>query len=138
MQRRRPTTSAGAYLIGPIVPNPTAIFSYSASPAEETHARLQAFPEDPPSHHEPSDEAVSAAIERLTHAPGNDPAAIEQAALDMELVVRHVDSLTEAFGLETALTSVALNLVESSRNPRRVNTKARIVRTGARVPFRKQ
>jgi hypothetical protein len=145
MQRRHPSPGAGAYMIGPVVPNPTLMFSSSvAFPAEDAHARQQAFPEEPSAYHEPSDEAVTAAIERLTHAPGNDPAALQQAALDMELVVRHVDSLTEAFGLETALTSVALNLVESSNaargiaNTRRVNTKARIIRTGGRVPLRKQ
>jgi hypothetical protein len=128
--QRHPSTGAGAYLIGPAIPNPTALFSYTvASPAESAHAKQQAFPEDQDSLPELSDEAVSAAIERLTRTPGNDPVALHQAALDMELVIRHFDSLSEAFGPEAALTSLALDMAETSKKAREAEAKPRATRT---------
>jgi hypothetical protein len=121
--QRHSSTGAGAYLIGPAIPNPTALFSYTvASPGESAHAKQQAFPEDQDMP-ELSDEAVSAAIERLTRTPGNDPVALHQAALDMELVIRHFDSLSEAFGPEAALTSLALDMAETSKKARQAETK---------------
>lgn len=130
MQRHQ-SSSAGAYLTGPAVPNPAALFTYTVAPASVTSKHIS-FTSAPSLTHEANDEAVREAIERLTKSPGSDPQALQQAALDMELVIHHFDSLSEAFGPEAALTSLALDLAENSKNSRRPSGKTRIVRRVSR------
>ena len=125
MQRHQ-TRTAGAYLTGPAMPNPAALFSYSLAPSPVQTKQISFT--TTPTETSLDDEAVRSAIERLTKAPGNDPDALLQAALDMELVIRHIDSLSEDFGPEAALTSLALRLAENSKNSRKPSGKTRIIR----------
>ena len=130
MQRHQ-SSSAGAYLTGPAVPNPAALFTYTVA-ATAIKTKPISFTSAPNVASEVNDQTVREAIERLTKAPGNDPEALQQAALDMELVIRHFDSLSEAFGPEAALTSLALDLAENSKKSRRPSGKTRIVRRAGR------
>lgn len=109
-------TGAGAYLTGPVMPNP-ALLGYSASSMSAPPQRPMTFPKTTASiKQEPeiSDQAVAEAIERLTKTPGTSPESLQQAALDMELVIRHFDSLSAIFGAEAALTSLALDLASNA------------------------
>jgi hypothetical protein len=130
MQRHH-TSGAGAYLTGPAVPNPTALFAYAVAP-QMSYAKQLSFAPAQNTTPETSDEVVREAIERLTKAPGNDPAALQQAALDMELVIRHFDSLSETFGPEAALTSLALDLAEKAKKAPQSNGKTRVTRSVSR------
>ena len=110
---------AGAYLTGPVMPNP-ALLGYSSEFRAITPTRALSFPQTtktPTQEPEFSDKAVADAIERLTKTPDASPEALQQAALDMELVIGHFDSLSAAFGAEAALTSLALDLAARSEPP---------------------
>jgi len=107
------STTAGAYLTGPAIVNP-ALLGYGTAVLPATPSlRPYAFAKPtttPEAETEISDAEVAAAIERLTKPPASTPEALQQAALDMELVIRHFDALSSAFGAEAALTSLALDL----------------------------
>ncbi len=123
---QRPYT-AGAYLTGPALLNPASMYAYSAAPAPRKTRSSFASPANTTAIDE---EAVQQAIERLTTSPKHDPAALQQAALDMELVVSYFDALSEDFGPEAALTSFALDLAKKSADSdqRQTGGKTRIIR----------
>jgi hypothetical protein len=122
-------TGAGAYLTGPVMPNP-ALLGYSAGSGGIAPARPLTFPKTVSSvmqEPEISDQAVAEAIERLTKTPGSSPEALQQAALDMEMIITHFDSLSAIFGAEAALTSLALDL--ASRSEKDAAPKSKTTRT---------
>jgi hypothetical protein len=130
-----PGNGAGAYLTGPVMPNP-ALLGYSAAGGSVQPSRPLAFPKTTSAavqEPEITDQAVAEAIERLTKTPGSSPEALQQAALDMELVIKHFDSLSAIFGAEAALTSLALDLASNAEREAEKEHKAtHAARTRAR------